>query len=143
MVKGKKLSHKERKDKLERDETERRRLFKALCAHVGQGLSIGSFSECHDDTLRDMLKRFPHEFDREELEIALREGKKWWETVGKNQALGTCMGNSRTWYYNMTNRYGWTDKAQIDTNVKGEVSVSVISYASKKPLQASVNQLNS
>ena len=61
------------------------------------------------------------------------EGKDYWETLGKRQSEGTCLGNSRSWYYNMSNRYGWRDKHDVQAEHKGSVNVNVISYASKKP----------
>ena len=135
MTKGKKVTASEYKERLEADATERRQLFKELCAHLAEGLSIECFPSVSDHTLSKMFKDYPQDFDKEELSIALKKGRDWWENIGKHQANGTCMGNSRTWYYNMSNRYGWSDRQQIDSNVKGEVSVNVISYASKKPPQ--------
>src|ERR1700742_1471459 len=113
-MKGKKLTLKEKMAKLEADKNERRRLFVNLCAHVAQGLSLESFSEISDQTIYRFLRDYPEEFNREELEIAKKKGREWWENIGKAQASGVCLGNSRTWFYNMANRYGWREKLELE-----------------------------
>lgn len=132
-MKGKKLSYKERKEKLESDAGERRKLFKQLQDHVAQGLSVESFPEVTKNTLKSYFERYPNEFCMEELELSLLKGRVAWEEIGYRQANGQCLGNSRTWYYNMMNRYGWTEKAQVETEHKGSVNVNIVSYATRKP----------
>ena len=78
------------------------------------------------------LEIYPEEFIWEDLEEAMRKGRQYWEHLGKRQADGTCLGNSRTWYYNMANRYGWAEKQQIETDNKHAIAVNVVSYASQK-----------
>lgn len=131
-MKGKKLSHKERLEKLESDSAERRKVFKELQDHVAQGLSVESFPELSVTSIREYFKRYPEEFDQDELEKSLRKGRVWWESIGTAQANGSCLGNSRTWYYNMVNRYGWHEKAQIETEHKGNLNVNIVSYSSRK-----------
>lgn len=134
-MKGKKLTLKERNEKLERDQNERRKIFKELCAHVERGYSLDCFGEMSVFTIKKYLKTYPEEFCEEELEEAVRKGKGHWEEIGYRQANGACLGNSRTWYYNMVNRYGWHEKSQIETEHKGQVNVNVVSYASQKASQ--------
>jgi hypothetical protein len=134
-MKGKKMSLKERIAKLDVDKNERRKLFKALCDHLSEGLSIESFSEVTDHTIYRYLKQFPEEFDKDELDIAKKKGRVWWESIGKAQSSGNCIGNSRSWYYNMANRYGWREKLDIEAEHKGSINVNVVSYASKKASQ--------
>ncbi len=103
-MKGKKLSAKERIEKLEADKNERRKIFKELCEHVGRGMSVESFPPLSANSIRKYLKDYPEEFCQEELDNAMRQGRDWWENVGRRQANGECLGNSRTWFYNMANR---------------------------------------
>lgn len=132
-MKGKKMTCSERKKKLESDKTTRRQTFKELCIHLAKGLSLDCFSALSKDSIITYCDKFPDEFIKEELQQAIRDGKDWWENIGRSQANGSCMGNSRTWYYNMSNRYGWRDKVDIESENKHSVSVNVVSYASTKP----------
>ncbi len=132
-MKGKKLTYKERVSKLESDSIERRRVFKLLLDHVARGYSIESFSELSPNSIKSYLNLFKEEFVQEELEEAQRLGRQAWEDIGYKQANGQCLGNSRTWFYNMSNRYGWRDKIEVEAEHKGQVSVNVISYATSKP----------
>ena len=131
-MKGKKLSHKERVEKLEADSTERKRVFKELCDHLARGYSLDCFGPLSVISINKYLKSFPLEFVQEELENAMRSGKEYWETIGSKQANGQCLGNSRTWFYNMSNRYGWRDKIDVEAEHKGQLAVNIVSYASSK-----------
>jgi hypothetical protein len=132
MVKGRKVTDKEQKAKLRDSADERRRVFKELCTHVKAGYSMDCFILLSDVAIRTYLKDFPDEFVEEELVKAMREGKVYWEGIGMQQAIGTCLGNSRSWYYNMANRYGWSEKAQIESKNSHEVQVNIVNYATKK-----------
>ena len=129
-MRGKKLGAKERLEKLESDKAERRKIFKELLDHVKAGFSIDCFGPLSDVTIRKYLKVYPEEFIEEEFVEAIRYAKAEWESIGKKQSTGQCLGNSRSWFYNMANRYGWHEKSQVETEHKGQVSVNVISYAS-------------
>ena len=131
-MKGKKMTASERIAKLESDKIERRKIFKELCEHVGKGYSIESFPPLSVESVRKYLNTFKEEFVQEELNNAMRQGRDWWEGIGRRQASGDCLGNSRTWFYNMANRYGWREKIDIEAEHKGQVNVNVISYATKK-----------
>lgn len=136
-MKGKKISTVERLEKLEADKSERRKIFRELLAHVEQGLSIESFGPLSDVSIKKYLNLYKEEFVQEELDEAKRKGRAYWEAVGKRQANGECLGNSRTWFYNMANRFGWREKLEVEAEHKGQVSVNVISYATQKALQDS------
>lgn len=138
-MKGKKLTYKERIAKLEVDKSARRKLFIDLCAHVSRGMSMESFSQVTTNTLKSYFKRYPDEFDGEEYEMSLQLGRDFWEGLGRRQASGDCLGNSRTWYYNMSNRYGWSDRQQVETEHKGSVNVNVMNYSSKKASDIAVD----
>ena len=137
-MKGRKATHKERVSKLEEDKNERRRVFDKLLIHLRKGYSLESFAELSPNSVRKYINLFKEEFVQEELEEAMRQGRLAWEEIGHKQATGACLGNSRTWYYNMSNRYGWRDKIDVEAEHKGQVAVSVVSYASQKASQASM-----
>ena len=132
MAQGKKMTYKERMAKLHVCATSREKLFKDLLAHIRKGYSLDCFGPISETTVREFIRLYPKEFCEEELVEAMRGAKEHWEDIGHKQALGSCLGNSRSWYYNMVNRYGWHEKAQVETEHKGAVSVNVVSYASKK-----------
>lgn len=138
-MKGKKLSHKERIAKLESDKNERRKVFNELLAHVRNGFSLDCFGPLSDQSIRNYLKAYPDEFVGEDLQNAMRLGKEYWEGLGRSQSNGSCLGNSRSWYYNMANRYGWREKLEVEAEHKGSVSINVVSYASKKTLNDTVS----
>jgi hypothetical protein len=131
------MTTKERLAKLEHDKNERRKIFKELCAHLAEGMSLESFSLLSANSIRAYLKSYPEEFIQEELDDSLRQGRDWWERIGKSQASGQCLGNSRTWFYNMANRYGWREKIEVEAEHKGQVSINVVSYATEKARKAS------
>jgi hypothetical protein len=133
-MKGRKLTNKERVEKLEQDKNERSKIFKELCAHIAGGLSLESFSLLSPNSVRTYLSKYPEEFCQEELDNAMRQGRAYWESIGKRQANGECLGNSRTWFYNMANRFGWREKLEVEAEHKGQVNVSIVSYATKKAL---------
>jgi len=132
-MKGKKLSQQEYVIKLEKDKNERRKLHKAFCAHLAEGYSKESFSLTTRFTLERLHKSYPQDFPQEDIELALCDGRDMWETLGKRQASGDCMGNSRTWFYNMAHRYKWSDRIDVSNEHKGTVAVNIVSYASSKP----------
>lgn len=131
-MKGKKMSVKERILKLEEDKNERRKIFRELCTHVAAGYSIDCFAPISDQSIRKYLKTYPEEFIEEELANAMREAKAYWEDLGKRQSNGSCLGNSRSWFYNMANRFGWREKIDIEAEHKGQVNINVVSYSTKK-----------
>lgn len=135
-MKGRKMSARERRERLAHDVTERKRVFKELCDHVASGLSQESYAGLTPEAIVNCFSLYPEEFCKEELTLAKLRGRNYWEGVGKRQADGQCLGNSRTWYYNMANRYGWREKIEIEAEHKGQVSINVISYATQKASQS-------
>lgn len=134
-MKSKKLSRYERQKLIESDAQYRREIFERLLKHTREGFSLGSFDEVSEATVKRYFEKYPEEFVLEEYEEALRSGMHFWEGIGKKQATGDCLGNSRTWYYIMANRYGWREKVDVKADHSGEVKVQVVSYASQKPSQ--------
>ena len=141
MARGKKMTQKELVAKLATDTKTRKATFKDLLSHILKGYSLDCFGPLSEESIRTYIKAYPEDFVWEDLEIAMRQAKEGWEDIGRRQADGHCIGNSRSWYYNMVNRYGWHEKAQIDTKHDGQVTVNVISYASTKALQSSVKDV--
>jgi len=139
-MKGKKVSCVERTRRAEQDSKERSKIFKELCDHIKSGFSLECFAPLSAPTVKKWLKTYPEEFIEEELEQAYRLGQSGWEDIGRKQATGQCLGNSRSWYYNMANRYGWREKVDIQAEHKGQVNVSVVSYASAEPSQIDVEE---
>jgi hypothetical protein len=131
-MKGKKVSYQTRIQCLRDSKEEREKCFRQLCEHIAKGFSLDCFTELSVTKIKEFIQLYPVEFDSESLEDAIRQGKKTWEGIGYRQALGTCLGNSRSWYYNMSNRYGWRDKVDIEAEHKGNLAVNIVSYASSK-----------
>ena len=131
-MKGKKLSLKEKGEKIEHDQSYRRSICQALCKHLGEGYSLESFSEISTTSLKRYINLYKEDFPQEDIEQAMQKGRDTWERLGFAQANGQCIGNSRTWYYNMANRYGWREKIDIEAEHKGQLAVNIVSYASSK-----------
>ena len=91
-----------------------------------------------EETIYEYMKTYPVEWPIREFEQTLRQAKDNWERIGRRQAEGTCLGNSRSWYYNMSNRYGWSDKSKVETTGTQALTVSIVDYSNTKPTQASV-----
>ena len=137
-MRGKKLTGIKRKRKAEKDSAERKKIFAELCSHVKGGYSLQCFPPVSEHTIREWLKAYPEEFIEEELALALRAGQSGWEEIGRKQSNGSCLGNSRSWYYNMVNRYGWREKVDVTAEHKGAVQVQVINYSSQRDSEDSV-----
>ena len=129
MKKYEDYTYKERRDALKDDEKYREWLHKRLLQHLREGLSAQCFGILDKTTMSEAIKKYPQSFDMREIESAVDEGQARWEQLGYAQANGKNLGNSRTWYYNMANRYGWSEKSKVDIDAKQAVTVQVVSYA--------------
>lgn len=126
--------------RIERDRDFRKKIFKELCNHLILGYSLTCFGPLSQYSIDKYLKLYPLEFVQERLEEAQRQGQGGWESIGRKQATGECIGNSRSWYYNMANRYGWREKIDVDSKVNGLATVTVINYSDiNKPSQPSTD----
>ncbi len=108
----------------------RKKVLGAYCEHVSSGFKGDSF-EIDKKIIEKCFQEFRDEFEHEHglsIEAAEREGLRFWESVGRSQALGECLGNARAWIYNMANRYGWTDKQRVEQEHKGTVAVNIVQY---------------
>jgi hypothetical protein len=142
MAQGKKMGVRERLAKARECKAERSKLFKELCQHIREGFSLDAWGWMRPELVEEWLKCYSQEFVAEELQRAVSDAKQMWEGIGKHQAQGLCHGNAQSWKFNMTNRYKWIDKVNIDADIKGSVAVEVISYASQKPSQHSESVVN-
>lgn len=129
-MKGKKMSVRERLELLRTSKEERKIVFKEILAHVRRGRSLSCYGLIDERTIFNYIVKFPDEFIAEELDIALRDAQEGWENIGRRQAEGSCIGNSRSWFYNMAHRYKWSDRVDVTTEHKGEVKVNIVNYGS-------------
>lgn len=106
----------------------RKEVFELLKMHLHSGFSMDCFTHLSLGEIHSFVSEYPCEFCAKQLEIVVREAKAGWENIGREQATGKCIGNSRSWYYNMQNRYGWTDKIDMKSDIKGNINVSVVKY---------------
>lgn len=104
-------------------------LANRLCAHLAEGLSMQCFPSISRNFLATLIKDYPEDFDKDMLDAAMVDGQEWWERLGSDQANGKNVGNSRTWYYNMSNRYGWCDKVDLKAKHEGSLNVSIVNYS--------------
>jgi hypothetical protein len=137
-MKGRKMTIRERQQLMRTSAIERRKVFRELCEHVAKGYSVECFPELQAKMLGDYQKLYPEEFVQEELDVAKQRGQRMWEGLGHAQASGNCLGNSRTWYYNMSNRYGWRDRVDVKAEHSGGVQFSVVSYAADRQLSEDI-----
>jgi hypothetical protein len=129
----KEMSFDERQALFHSTSSYRKEVFDGLLKHLRDGFSVDCYSKCSVRLIEESIKKYPLEFRQEAIDEAMADGKAGWEALGKAQANGTCMGNSRTWFYNMAHRYKWSDRQTVDSNVSGSVSVNVVNYSRPKP----------
>jgi hypothetical protein len=134
-MKKKRLTIEEEEAKFLNDPKYRKEIFKALLEHIERGYSLDCFAELDGETIMESLQKYPKEFVRGELVKSQRRAKNMWEDIGARQSNGNCMGNSRAWYYNMVNRYGWHEKSEVKATHDGQVQVSIVNYSPAKPPQ--------
>lgn len=117
---------------------ERQKLCQELCKHLELGYSIECFTEVPRKSLQTLLEDYKDDFSWEDIDVALTKGQLSWEAIGKRQAEGACIGNSRSWILNMINRYRWTERVDVSMEHKGAVQVQVVNYAppSQVPVEA-------
>ena len=120
------MQYKEKLEKLSSSAEERKKCFKELLKHIENGFSMDCFEMLSEVTIYEFMKKYPSEFCEGELQEAMRKGKLGWERLGRRQSDGTCLGNSRAWYYNMVNRYGWRERQEIKAEHAGQVQVNVV-----------------
>jgi hypothetical protein len=112
---------------------ERLAVYEKYCKHLSEGNSVDSFPECAENTIRRLIEKYPVELSPDLLRKAIREGKRFWEAVGKNGTIGiptTVNGkqydkfNAKSWQFIMMNKYGeaWREEKTSDISLKEAVS---------------------
>ena len=92
---------------------ERKAACERLCKHLRSGLSLQSFVEADEDTIKRYMKDFPLDFGTAEVKEAIRASRLFWEMVGVNGTLGKIKNfNASSWKFNMANRHGWKENVQ-------------------------------
>ena len=131
-MKGRKDTVKEKIEKSERDKNYRCSICSELCKHLASGYSMESFPGLPRNVIRDLIARYPEDFPACDIDTARAHGMTFWEGLGRAQSNGTCLGNSKSWIYNMSNRYGWRERQEVESDVKGTLQVSIVDYSTKK-----------
>lgn len=111
----------------------RSKVFKELKQHIVAGYSLDCYEFLSKKLIMELVNKYPQEFDINELDSSMRAGQKGWENIGRRQAEGTCLGNSRAWAFNMAARYGWSDKQEVKVDHAGQVAVNIVSYSDNIP----------
>lgn len=93
---------------------ERQEAYRLYCLHIAAGYAGSSFYEpCVEETIENLLKRHPEEFDLIELKRARARGRMLWEDIGKQGTIGKIKNfNANSWKLNMQNRLGWKDRTE-------------------------------
>ena len=128
MARGKKSPTKDKMARARNEKEYRVKLWRDFLKHIRAGYSQDCFSDLAFTGISTLMQEFPEDCPAEEFDEATRNAKVMWESIGHRQAEGTCFGNSRSWYYNMSNRYGWSDRQKVESNHSGAISVNVVNY---------------
>lgn len=110
----------------------RAEVMKSYAEHLESGFKGESF-QIDKKLIEKCYQAYTQEFESMGIDLSAseREGYRFWESIGRAQALGECLGNARAWTYNMANRYGWRDRQETDAKHTGNVAVSIVSYGSQ------------
>lgn len=111
------------------DMSMRKKLFEELLKHVRAGFCEKNYKYMAPQAIERAFLEFPEEFNREEYEEALRDGYAGWEQIGRRQAEGRCLGNSRAWSFAMSHKFGWSDRVKVEAQTESNVNVSIVSYS--------------
>lgn len=107
---------------------ERTKIREELVTHLAKGLSIDSYIGLSKNHMKKLVDLYQQEFVGDDIDQAIQQGLLYWEELGRSQADGSCLGNSRTWYYNMSNRYGWSERSEVKSESKHNHTVNVVKY---------------
>lgn len=89
------------------------------CEHIKKGFSDASFPDCEPKTFKRYLRLYPEDFDTDQIAECRRIRLLYWEASGIAGMSGKLPGfNANSWKYNMANRFGWSDRQQLDVNDK-------------------------
>jgi len=109
---------------------QRRKLLTEYLQHIKSGYSDKSFFSCDMDTLVTYCGKYPNDFPTDLIEQGRRERLLFWEKIGIDGTRGKVRNfNSRSWEFNMKNRFRWSEKIEVEN--KGNI-VTSISFIEKK-----------
>jgi hypothetical protein len=114
---------------------QRKKLLKEYIDHICKGFSDKSFSLCDMDTFLLYCAKYPNEFPTDIIEKARRERMFFWERIGIEGTTGKIQGyNSRSWEFNMKNRFRWSEKIELESRGNVVTSISFVERKSKKSI---------
>lgn len=106
-------------------------VYERYCKHLAEGNSVDSFPDCGENTIERMMKKYADELPPDLMRRAVREGKRFWEAVGKHGTIGIPNRvngkdydkfNAKSYQFIMMNKYGevWreqtTSAVTVNTN---------------------------
>ena len=87
------------------------------------------------DTFLLYCAKYPNEFPTDMIEQARRERMLFWERIGIEGTTGKIQGyNSRSWEFNMKNRFRWSEKIELESRGNVVTSISFVERKSKKSI---------
>lgn len=102
---------------------ERQAAGQRLAAHLRTGLSLQSWGEADEETIKRYMADFSLDFGTEDIRAAMRESRQLWEKVGLNGTLGKIKNfNAASWKFNMQNRFKWKDSVQLSDDPENPTS---------------------
>src|SRR3954471_3004390 len=105
----------------------RKKLCVDYITHVESGLSDECFPECDPQTLRKYMADYPDDFDTDLIERSRRKRQLFWETAGRDGTMGLIKGfNSKSWSFNMQNRFGWREKREDNLKVQRDPAAELM-----------------
>lgn len=106
---------------------QRKKLLTEYLNHICCGYSDKSFTLCDMDTFLVYCKKYPNDFPTDMIERGRRERLFFWERIGIEGTTGKIQGyNSRSWEFNMKNRFKWSEKIEVESTGNIVTSISFV-----------------
>jgi len=121
---------------------ERKAVCKRFCEHIEQGYTVDCFEDCDFKTIKRYINDYPEDFPSDMISAAKRKSRIYWEGLGIRGTEGLIdKFNAKSWEFNMSNRYGWGSKT--DVNRGDEIGVEELTDEQLSiKLQTVLGQLN-
>lgn len=111
---------------------QRKKLLNDYIEHISAGFSDKSFIPCDMDTFSEYCKRYPNDFPTDIIEQNRRKRLLFWERIGIEGTTGKLAGyNSRSWEFNMKNRFKWSEKIEVESTGNVVTSISFVERESE------------
>lgn len=115
---------------------QRKKLLTEYLIHISSGYSDKSFTLCDMDTFVNYCNKYPNDFPTDMIEKGRRERMFFWEKIGIEGTTGKLHGyNSRSWEFNMKNRFKWSEKIELES--RGNI-VTSISFEERRTVSKKV-----